>query len=90
MNNKRRAEIKRLRELLEEISGPIAEIKESMESLRDEEQESYDNMPESLQGGAKGEAAEKAVSDLDTAVDGMDEIESKLTEIQEALEEAAQ
>lgn len=65
MNAQRRTKIsaiiKKLGDIIEEIEG-----------IKDEEQEYLDNMPESLKGGEKGEAAETAVSDLDQAKDYAD------------------
>ena len=56
--------------------------------IRDEEQEYYDNMPESLQGGEKGEAAQSTIEHLDRAVEKVSEALDALTEAVEALGEA--
>ena len=66
MNNARRKSIT-------DLVQKIAEIKADFESLRDEEQEYFDNMPEALQGGDKGQAAENAIDQLETAIDNLDE-----------------
>jgi exonuclease VII small subunit len=54
------------------------------------EQEYFDNMPESLQGGDKGSAAEAAVDALDSAVSNLDSVDTELDEafsnIQTAME----
>ena len=50
----------------------MSEAKEMLEGVKDDEQEYFDNMPESLQGGDKGQAAEAAVSALDDAVNELD------------------
>ena len=83
MNKERRAAIKRL---VEEFDlainvGRLKEIKEGLETLRDEEQEYYDNMPEGLQGGDKGQAAEAAVSALEAVVDEIDNIIDNIVNI---------
>lgn len=51
--------------LLEELNGKISDFKEAfgdiataIEELRDEEQEKFDNMPEGLQQGERGQAIE--------------------------------
>lgn len=64
MNKERRVAIDKVKEQLETLSSDV-------EMLRDEEQEYFDNMPESLQGGEKGDNAESAVSSLDSAVDSL-------------------
>lgn len=70
MNKQRRAAIVALVEQL----GPI---RAELENLRDEEQEYLDNMPESLQGGGKGEAAEEAIGKLDEMIQHIEDIEGE-------------
>lgn len=49
-----------------------------IEDLRDEEQDYYDNMPESLQGGDKGSTAEAAIEALTTASDSLTKVANLL------------
>lgn len=74
MNKARREAITKLADQLDAIRGEI-------EALRDEEQEYFNNMPESLQGGDKGQDAEQAVASLDDAIN---EIESALDSLNSA------
>ena len=88
MNNDRRksidAAIKSVEELkdtfdklasaFEDARAVATELKEQVESIRDEEQEYYDNMPESLQSGEKGCSAESAVFALDEAISSLEEL----------------
>lgn len=73
MNNNRRKQI-------DEALAKLAEAREAIESARDEEQEYFDNMPESFQQGDRGQKAEEAVDLLQTACDQLEEIESSLQE----------
>ena len=66
MNKARRKEI-------DSVIATLEEAKERLESIRDDEQEYYDTMPENFQYGEKGEAAEETVSNLDYAIDQIDE-----------------
>jgi uncharacterized phage infection (PIP) family protein YhgE len=59
---------------LEELN----DLKGDFENLRDETQEKLDNMPEGLQQGSTGELLQERI----------DQIESLLTEIESAIEEA--
>lgn len=61
MNAERRTKISKL---AESLRATIAEI----ESVRDAEQEAFDNLPEGLQQSEKGQASEQAVTDLESAV----------------------
>lgn len=78
MNNDRRKEISRI---IEEIDSAVSTAKEkleelqsSIESVRDEEQECMDNIPENLQGSERYETAEQAVDNLDSAVSSIEEL----------------
>ena len=66
MNNQRRKELEKARELLDEAQAII-------EQARDEETEYYENMPESLQSGDKGQAAEAAAEYLSSAAEQVGE-----------------
>lgn len=61
MNKARRREI-------DSATGKLTEAIELLEAIRDDEQEYFDNMPESLQGSTRGEAAEDAISNLEDAI----------------------
>lgn len=73
MNNKRRG-------VLAAAMGKLDEAKSMVESALDEEQECFDNMPESLQESERGERLQEAVEtlervigDIDSALDGLSE-----------------
>ena len=67
MNKERRG---RINDLLEQVQ----EIQAEVERLQDEEQEYYDNMPEAIQGGERGEIASAAIDNLSSAYDSLDEV----------------
>lgn len=60
MNNARRTKIEKLHSRLRDIIDLINE-------LVDEEREAFDNLPESLQEGERGEAMEEAIDCLESA-----------------------
>ena len=64
MNKARRQSITNVVTGLHEFAGLL-------ESLKDEEQEYYDNMPEGFQNGDKGEQAQAAIDALDQACDNL-------------------
>lgn len=76
MNAKRRKELEKVIELIEDA-------KSQHEALKDEEQEAFDNMPESLQYSEKGERMEEIISNLD---DSFSELESAIENITSAIE----
>lgn len=66
MNKQRRS---RIAEALEMISG----AKEILEEVRDEEQESYDNLPEGLQAAERGEQMQQNVENLEDFIGCLEE-----------------
>lgn len=71
MNKERRKKLDDLIEILEGLANDI-------ETLRDEEQEYFDNMPEGLKGAEKGEAAEQAISEMEDAMQSLGEAKEQL------------
>lgn len=47
----------------------ISDAADAIQEILDEEQEKYDNMPESLQSGSRGEALQEVIDALTEAVD---------------------
>lgn len=74
MNKDRRAEIAKVQDDIQQALGVFEAAKETIEALRDEEQEYFDNMPESFQDSEKGEAAQAAIDALEAAAESLDEI----------------
>src|SRR3546814_5038002 len=72
MNAQRRKQLEEARAILESAQERLDEAKQLLEAIRDDEQDYYDNMPESFQGGDKGCAAEAAIDQLSTAIDDID------------------
>jgi hypothetical protein len=56
---------------------------ERLETVKDEEQESYDNMPEGLQASEKGEKSENAINNLEYACDNISDAIERLEEATE-------
>ena len=71
MNQQRRTKLKKAR-------GLVSEAKEIVESVRDEEQEAYDNLPESIMDSERGERMEEAIDLLDSAVSNLESAEEDI------------
>lgn len=69
------------RKWLQDVIDKLEEQKSELESIRDEEQEMYDCMPESLQSSERGEAMSENVDDLDSATSELEDIISNLQEV---------
>lgn len=75
MNKKRRKEIENLRE-------SISETKAKLQDLLYEEQQTFDNMPESIQESERGEEMQEIIEYMEAAIDSLEEATESLTEIQ--------
>lgn len=73
MNNQRRKAI-------EDIRGRIADIAQDIEDILSEEQDAFDNLPESFQESERGEAMQNAINALGEAVGLCGEIDDALIE----------
>lgn len=73
MNKERRRKIKEIIEQLEALSTEI-------EENRDDEDTAYENLPESMQAGDKGDKMMEAMSNMDEAIDHIGDAVAALTE----------
>lgn len=74
MNKQRRSQITKIIERLEAIN-------EDIDNILCEEQESYDNLPESLQESSRGEAMTEAIEALESSYSSVEEAIDYLNEI---------
>jgi len=78
MNKKRRQEISRIVTQVEEIvvnaKEKLEELQSDIESIRDEESDCYENLPEGIMYSERGEAMEQAVDNLDNAASSIEEL----------------
>lgn len=75
MNNARRKKIEEAKVFLQQAVNLL-------EGVRDQEQEAYDNMPESFQEGDKGDAAQTAINALESALDDLQNCADNLDEVE--------
>ena len=65
MNNQRRKEIRN-------VTKDLENIMEKINGILSDEQDYYDNMPENLQGSMRGMDSDDAISNLNDAVESID------------------
>lgn len=75
MNNQRRKTLLVISNRLEELREIIGAIQDGIETVRDEEQDALDSLPEGLQGTARGEEMEANVESLSDVIDSLEEID---------------
>ncbi len=83
MRRKQLDELMKQAEAMDELAGALRlakaafdeaadDLKNQIEELRDEEQEAYDSMPESLQDGERGQDMQSAIEHMETAMELLD------------------
>lgn len=88
MNNARRKELKIALTQAEEVKVNLDCIQEILESCLGEEQDCYDNLPEGLQEGEKGDRMQEAIDSLDDAINSLDDIRDNIDSLIEQIENA--
>jgi methyl-accepting chemotaxis protein len=68
-------------------SDALSDLHTDLTDIQGDEQEYFDNMPEGLQGGDKGSAAESAIEALQEAMDKLDEVMDAINQITSDLDE---
>ena len=79
-----RAMNKQRRNRLQKVIDQLEELKVEVSSICEEEQEAYDNMPESLQDGERGSQMYENISTLEDQESNFDELIENLQELIEA------
>lgn len=74
MNKARRKELSKAVEMLRDVYSII-------ESCKDDEEEAYDNLPESFQDGERGDEMQEYIDIMDEALDQIDEAANAIEEI---------
>ena len=72
---------KQRRKQLAEASALLAQVQEIIESVKDDEQEAHDNLPDSIQYGEKGQQMEEYINALDEAYGQCDDLVSIIDDI---------
>lgn len=88
MNAQRRKALKAVITKLEDMDSLRQEIKEELEDVMDEEQESFDNMPEGLQESDRGQQMQEYISTIEGVIDDLsnmdiDDLADQIREIAE-------
>lgn len=69
---------KQRREKIKELRTEIESCKNRLQTILDEEQDYFDNMPENLQGSMRGSDSEDAIDTMESCIDELDEIIKEL------------
>lgn len=76
MNKLRRKALSEVIAKLEELDSIRQEAMEMLSSIIDEEQEAYDNLPESLQDSERGEQMQEYIDSMQNVADDLDSLDT--------------
>ena len=65
---------KQRRKRLEDVASRLEECMADLEYIKEEEQEAYDNLPESIQYSERGDAMQENVDDIDYVISDLDQV----------------
>lgn len=71
------------RKWLQDTIEAIENAKIELESIRDEEQECFDNLPEGIQYSERGDAMQENIDELDDEISNIEDVISNLNDIVE-------
>ena len=72
MNASRRKQIAKIAKRIQELHELTDGIRADIEGIMDEEQEAFDNLPESIQESERGEKSQSAIDELDDINSNLD------------------
>lgn len=75
---------KQRRNRLQKVIDQLEELKQEVSYICEEEQEAYDNMPESLQDGERGSQMYENISTLEDQESNFDDLIESLQEVVES------
>lgn len=75
---------KQRRKTIEEVIGLLEDAKSTLETITEEEQEAYDNLPEGIQDSERGETMYNNVSEMEEVSSTLEDVISQLQGVIEA------
>lgn len=71
------------RNRLSEIREQLSTLSEAIQEICAEEQAAFDNLPESFQGGERGDAMQTAIDSMEAAASGVEDAISELQNVED-------
>lgn len=65
---------KQRRKAIQEVIDKMEELREELDGIMSDEQDAFDNLPESLQESDRGNAMQEAIDNLDYAMSSIEEV----------------
>lgn len=81
MNKQRREKIGKLKIRFQSTQSELKQLSSELSSILNEEQDTFDNMPEGLQSSYRGMCSEDAIDNMEEASEKLDEVIELLNDI---------
>ena len=81
MNDVRRRRLREIKTQIDFVNSQLKDASKRLSSILSEEQDAFDNMPESLQSSYRGMCSEDAIDDMEEASEKLDEVIELLGDI---------
>ena len=81
MNDTRRRRINELKTQVNFCNSTLKEVNKKLSSILNEEQDTFDNIPEGLQSSYRGMCSEDAIDNMEEASEKLDEVIELLNDI---------
>lgn len=81
MNNKTRTQLRKISNEMDALLAKIEDLKTDLESIQEDEQDKYDNMPEQLQDTDNGCRMYEGIEQLEDLVSRLDSLVSELEDV---------
>lgn len=88
MNSARRLQIKKIISELAKIKTNIDSVAENIATIKADEEDYRDDIPENLQGSDRYYKADEACDNIESAINDLDSIKEELESALDSLEEA--
>lgn len=87
MNKETRKQLSKLRDKVDSLKSQLLDFSEQAQEIRDEEDEKYYNLPDSLQESKVGKSIMEGVESLDEIIYNFEQVESEFDTLLDSFSE---
>lgn len=87
MNRQQRKELEKIQERIADVQSEIQQIRCDLEDIKTEEDEKYENLPDSFKYGEVGEKLEENSYQIESLMDDLDNADSTLQDVYDGIDE---
>lgn len=87
MNRQQRKELEKIQERIADVQSEIQQIRCDLEDIKTEEDEKYENLPDSFKYGEAGEKLEENSYQIESLMDDLDNADSTLQDVYDGIDE---